>query len=211
MWRKPTNPKPSSQALGEAASTPDVPLASAPAKSQTILEPTVASGPASTRVATPVPPPVPVLAAPEPRKVVAHDTFSPSSIGAGLKIRGELSGSSDLYIDGEAQGKITLLDSRVTVGPNGRVQADIEAREIIVEGSVQGNLKARENVRLGSSSKVEGSVLTPRIGIDDGAKLRGKVEMTTAGDPKPLQSHATSDKSAGSATLEAVATSSKSE
>jgi cytoskeletal protein CcmA (bactofilin family) len=143
--------------------------------------------------------------------VVAHDTSSPSSIGTGLKIRGELSGSSDLYIDGEAQGKITLIDSRVTVGPNGRVQADIEAREIIIEGSVQGNLKASENVRLASSSKVQGSVLTPRIGIDDGAKLRGKVEMTRAGEPKVSQSYVTSDKSAGSATFKAVATSSKSE
>ena len=85
-----------------------------------------------------------------------------------------------MYIDGEAQGKITLADSRVTVGPNGRVQADIDAREIIIEGTVQGNLKARESIRLASSSKVQGSMLTPRIGIDDGARLRGKVEMTRA-------------------------------
>jgi cytoskeletal protein CcmA (bactofilin family) len=132
----------------------------------------------------PVTPPAPVFSAPVAKSVVTHDTSAASSIGSGLKIRGELSGNSDLYIDGEAQGKITLADSRVTIGPKGRVQADIEAREIIVEGSVQGNLKARENVRLGSSSKVQGSVLTPRIGIDDGATLRGKVEMTRAGESK---------------------------
>jgi len=128
--------------------------------------------------------PAPVFSPPAAKNVVTHDTSAPSSLGSGLKIRGELSGSSDLYIDGEAQGKITLADSRVTIGPNGRVQADIEAREIIIEGTVQGNLKARESVRLGPSSKVQGSVLTPRIGIDDGATLRGKVEMTKAGESK---------------------------
>ena len=133
---------------------------------------------------SPVAPPVPVLSAPTAKNVITHDTSAPSSLGPGLRLRGELSGSSDLYIEGKAQGKITLADSRVTIGPNGRVQADIEAREIIVEGVVQGNLKARESVRLGPSSRVQGSVLTPRIGIEDGAKLRGKVEMTRAGDSK---------------------------
>jgi cytoskeletal protein CcmA (bactofilin family) len=67
------------------------------------------------------------------------------------------------------------------VGPNGRVQADIEAREIIIEGTVQGNLKAGERVQLGARSKVQGSVLTPRFAIEDGARLRGKVEMVRAG------------------------------
>jgi cytoskeletal protein CcmA (bactofilin family) len=104
-----------------------------------------------------------------------------TTIGAGLKINGEISGNSDLYIDGETQGKIRLANARVTVGPNGRVQADIEAREIIIEGSVQGNLKAGERVQLGAHSKVQGSVLTPRFAIEDGARLRGKVEMVRAG------------------------------
>lgn len=68
----------------------------------------------------------------------------------------------------------------MTVGPHGRVQADIEAREIIIEGAVQGNLKASERVRLGAASRVQGTVLAPRVGIDDGAQFRGKVEMTRA-------------------------------
>lgn len=207
MWRKPTNAKPSSQAPDAAAPSSDVPIASAPVKSQDTPQPAPALASQSVPAAPPailVAPSVPAFTAPAPKMVVAHDTGAPSSIGAGLKIRGELSGSSDLYIDGEAQGKITLLDSRVTVGPNGRVQADIEAREIIIEGSVQGNLKAREHVRLGSSSNVQGSVLTPRIGIDDGAKLRGKVEMTRTGESKVSQGFTTSDKSAGPGTFEAV-------
>jgi cytoskeletal protein CcmA (bactofilin family) len=74
------------------------------------------------------------------------------------------------------QGKLRLGNARVTVGPNGRVRADIEAREIVIDGTVNGNLKAGERAHFGSSSRVEGSVTTPRIGIDDGARLRGNVE-----------------------------------
>jgi cytoskeletal protein CcmA (bactofilin family) len=112
----------------------------------------------------------------------ARENLVPSRIGNGLKIRGELSGSADLFVDGELQGKIGLGDSRVTIGQSGRVQADIEARHIVIDGSVQGNLKARESVHLGPTSRVQGSILTPRIGIDDGARLRGKVEMIRASE-----------------------------
>jgi len=182
MWRKPTDVKPDTKPSSQRPDArPDVPavLDSTPVQAQVTPAP-VAAPPVPAPAAVPTAPvyPAPVT------KVVANDTSASTSIGAGLKIRGELSGTSDLYIDGEAQGKITLASSRVTVGVNGRVQADIEAREIIVEGTVQGNLKARENIRLGSSSNVQGSLLTPRIGIDDGARLRGKVEMTRAGDAK---------------------------
>lgn len=106
-----------------------------------------------------------------------------SRIAAGLKVQGEFSGNSDLYIDGEATGKIRLADSSVTVGPNGRVHSDIEAREIVVEGSVHGNLKGTESVRLGSSSEVHGSLLAPRLAIDDGARFRGAVETVRPSQP----------------------------
>lgn len=211
MWRKPTNAKPSSPAPEEATTSPEVPVVSQQVKVQPMPEPPAASQTAAPAPAIPVAPPAPAYQGPASRMVVAHDTPATSSIGTGLKIRGELSGSSDLYIDGEAQGKITLLDSRVTVGPNGRVQADIEAREIVIEGSVQGNLKAREHVRLASSSAVQGSIVTPRIGVDDGAKLRGKVEMTRSGEAKGSQGFAASDKPASSPVLKAVATSVKGE
>lgn len=184
MWRKQNDAKPSSQPVSTAT---EQPIAAVPTKSHVASAP---AAPVSAAAPSPVAPPVPSFSVPVTKNVVTHDTSAPSSIGSGLKIRGELSGSSDLYIDGEAQGKITLVDSRVTIGPNGRVQADIEAREIVIEGTVQGNLKARDSVRLGSSSKVQGSVMTPRIGIDDGAKLRGKVEMTRAGESKASASAA---------------------
>ena len=106
---------------------------------------------------------------------------SVSTISAGLKIRGDISGNCHLIIEGETHGKIHLANGRVTVGANGRVNADIAAPEIVIEGSVQGNLQARDNVRMGPASHVQGSVLSPRIRIEDGARFRGKVEMTRPG------------------------------
>lgn len=179
MWRKPNDAKPSE--IPKVPTTPPVTPQPTPVETAPIAE-TPAPAPAAVPVA-------PVYAAAPVKTVSAPSSPGGTSIGPGLKIRGELSGSSDLFIDGEAQGKITLADSRVTVGPNGRVQADIEAREIIIEGTVQGNLNARESVRLGPSCKVQGSIVTPRIGIEDGAGLRGKVEMLRPAEasksPKP--------------------------
>lgn len=109
---------------------------------------------------------------------------SSSTISAGLRIHGEFSGNADLYIDGEAQGSIRLGLSKVTIGPHGHVQADIDAREILIEGTVHGNLKASESIHLGPGSRVQGSMLTPRVAIEDGARLRGKVEMTKPGDAR---------------------------
>lgn len=75
-----------------------------------------------------------------------------------------------------------MTNGRVTVAPSGRVNADIEASEISIDGYVQGNLMATENVRLGATSHVQGSILTRRIAIEDGAGLRGKVEMIRASE-----------------------------
>ena len=168
MWRKPDE-KPASQPSKTAAAVP------------VNLKPDIAPEPP---VVAPPPP------APEPRvfksPAVESSVLSPvsstgSRINSGLKITGEVFGDSDLVIDGEVQGKVRLSSGRVTVGSSGRVQAEIEAREIVVEGTVQGNLKAADSVRLGPAGRLTGSVLTPRIAIDDGARLRGKVETTTPG------------------------------
>jgi cytoskeletal protein CcmA (bactofilin family) len=170
MWRKPTEDKPASQPSKETApaqvSTPIVPVA----------EPPVAAAPPA-----PEPRVVPI-AAPEPMRSPVSGVAS--RISSGLKITGEVLGDADLVIDGEVHGKVRLTGSRVTIGSGGRVQAEIEAREIIVEGTVQGNLKATESVHLGPASRVSGSVLTPRIGIDDGGRLRGKVETVSAARPR---------------------------
>ncbi|HKV04920.1 MAG TPA: polymer-forming cytoskeletal protein [Candidatus Acidoferrales bacterium] len=173
MWRKPNDDQPSSHGLTSPSST----------------RPPDAAPIAGSRVASPSS----AVSSSASSESSASLGRSASRIAAGLKIQGEFSGSSDLYIDGEMQGKIHLADARVSVGPNGRVQADIDAREIVIDGSVQGNLKASEAIRLGGSSRVAGSVLTPRIAIDDGSRFRGKVETVRAGQireslPAPTQS-----------------------
>lgn len=177
MWRKPNEAKPSSQASNTPAPAPiklqETPQAASAQPSAVNATPVVAAAPPSTSSAT--------VAAPA-TQASALANGGPSTISAGLKIRGEITGTSDLIIDGDAQGKIRLTNGCVTVGPSGRVTADIDARDIVVDGTVQGNLKATQSVRLGPNSHVEGSVLTPRIGIDDGARLRGNVEMTRPGE-----------------------------
>jgi cytoskeletal protein CcmA (bactofilin family) len=168
MWRKPDE-KPTSQPSKTPAAVP-----------VNVNPPVVPEPPAA------APPPAPetrVFKSPavEPAAPAPVSSAATSRINSGLKITGEVFGDSDLVIDGEVQGKVRLSSGRVTVGTSGRVQAEIEAREIVVEGTVHGNLKAADSVRLGPAGRVTGSVLTPRIAIDDGARLRGKVETTTPG------------------------------
>lgn len=160
MWRKPDG-KPSSDPPNSPSATP--------VKTQTDnpVQPKPASFDASPAVAAPVPRFTPEPVAP-----------GASRIGAGLKIRGEISGNADLTFDGEVNGKIRVMGGQVTVGPTGKIQADIDARDIVIDGSVQGNLKADAKLRLGSTSRVEGALTAPSIAIDDGARFRGKVEVT---------------------------------
>ena len=176
-----TEPAKSESAKPEAAK-PDVAKSDA---SQNPMATPVSAAPVAPAPApfTPAPAPVPIsYAAPVSSNPVASS--ADSRIGAGLKIRGEISGTSDMYIDGNVEGKVRIGAGRLTIGAHGRVQADIEAREIVVNGSVVGNLKATDRVQLGSSGSVQGGVITPRIGIDDGARLRGNVETARASDSR---------------------------
>jgi len=104
-----------------------------------------------------------------------------SAIASHLKIAGEISGNSDLHIDGEVRGKVRMANARVTVGAEGRIYADMEARELVIHGHVEGSLLATESLHLGASSRVQGTVLAPRIRIDEGAFLRGSVETIAPG------------------------------
>ena len=101
-------------------------------------------------------------------------------ISQGIRIKGEVTGSEDLFVDGSVDGKLNLVNGSLTIGPNGSVKADVSAREVIVRGKVEGNVTAREKVQLWSTGQVNGEVRTDRLAIEDGALLRGKVE---AGKP----------------------------
>jgi cytoskeletal protein CcmA (bactofilin family) len=186
MWRKTGEAKPASTASNTPApaSTSQKPKETDQAVSQQN-----SSAPAVKTAAPAEPVPaqtqgkaVPAAAASPPQAPQFARAGEASTISAGLKIKGDITGTSDLTVEGETQGKIRITNGRVTVGASGRVTADIDAREIVVHGTVQGSLKATESIRLGASSRVEGSILTPRIGIDDGARLRGNVEMVRAGE-----------------------------
>lgn len=97
-------------------------------------------------------------------------------ITQGIRIKGEITGKEDLFIDGNLEGKLDLSGASVTIGPNGKVKADIQAREIVVRGDVQGKLTGRDRVQLWNTGQVVGEVHTERLAIEDGALLRGKVE-----------------------------------
>jgi cytoskeletal protein CcmA (bactofilin family) len=167
MWRRTEELKPSSPGADAAEPAANIPNANP-------------SAPVPAEISTSSAPAAPVAAAFHATPATAAIN-AVSTISAGLKIRGDISGSCHLVIDGEAHGKIHLANGRVTVGPSGRVHADIVAPEIVIDGHVQGNLQARDSVRLAPASRLQGSVLTPRIRIEDGASLRGKVEMTRPG------------------------------
>jgi len=131
----------------------------------------------------------PAGAAPAGNSNAANPTTSASApvssraaacISQGIRIKGEVTGKEDLFVDGVLEGKLEMSGGSVTVGPNGRVIADIYAREIIVRGSVQGKLIGRDRVQLWNTGNVAGEVQTDRLAIEDGAVLRGKVE---AGKP----------------------------
>jgi cytoskeletal protein CcmA (bactofilin family) len=107
-------------------------------------------------------------------------------IGKSVVIRGELSGSEDLYIDGDVEGTITLPESRLTIGPNAHVRADIGVRDVIIFGHLTGNVQATGRVDLRQSALVKGDILAGRLSIEESAVLTGRVELkVTAETPKP--------------------------
>lgn len=102
-----------------------------------------------------------------------------STLGASLRFKGDLVADEDLVIQGQVEGSV-LHTRSLTIGAQGRMQGDIRARRIIVEGSVDGNLYALESVSLRSGATVRGDVFAPRVGIEEGARLSGRVDMDKA-------------------------------
>ena len=149
-------------------------------------QPTTPPRPGSTpeseqRPATSTPPaPAASESAPAPRAVSAT-TADQATIGKSLVIKGEVTGSESLYIDGRVEGSINLSGNRVTVGRNGVVAANINAREIVVLGKVRGNLTASDRVDIRSDGSLTGDVVAARISIEDGAFFKGGIDIRKAG------------------------------
>jgi cytoskeletal protein CcmA (bactofilin family) len=113
-----------------------------------------------------------------------------ASIGKSVQIRGEVKGSEDLVIDGLVEGTITLSESRLTVGPNAHVHADVSARDIVVLGTLKGNIDASGRVELRSGANLIGDIRAARLSIEENAAFSGKVDLvqgTASGAPDPAK------------------------
>jgi cytoskeletal protein CcmA (bactofilin family) len=98
-------------------------------------------------------------------------------LGASLHVKGEISGNEDLHVDGSVEGLIQLEDRKLTVGASAKVTADVVAREVVVYGSVKGNLRARDRIEIKKDGSVIGDLTTARIMIEDGAYFKGSIEI----------------------------------
>jgi cytoskeletal protein CcmA (bactofilin family) len=122
-------------------------------------------------------------------------TADQATIGKSLVIKGEVTGSESLYIDGRVEGSINLAGNRVTIGRNGVVAANINAREIVVLGKVRGNLTASDRVDIRSDGSLTGDVVAARISIEDGAYFKGGIDIRKGGQPTQTKANG-EDKSA---------------
>ena len=104
-----------------------------------------------------------------------------AQIGKSLKLKGEITGSEDLYIDGEVEGMVELKENSLTVGPNGKVHANVSARSVTILGRLQGNVKAGERIEIRKTGSLEGDLSTARIVIEDGAVFRGSIDIVKPG------------------------------
>jgi len=115
-------------------------------------------------------------------------------IGKSVVLKGQIYGREDLTIDGEVEGTVELQEHRLTIGPNGKVVATIKAREIVVLGTVHGNVEAREKIDIRKEAKVVGDIRTARIVIEDGAYFKGSIDIARAEAPKPAAQPTTAPK-----------------
>jgi cytoskeletal protein CcmA (bactofilin family) len=147
-----------------------------------------AAPPASTPAAAPSAPVGNAPAAGEPRAQFGRDMVN---IGKSVVIKGELSGSEDLTIEGHVEGRIDLKGNVLTIGPNGKIKAEVFAKAVVVLGEVTGNVTASEKVDIRDNGSVDGDIASPRVAIAEGAHFRGSVDMQRSGaaktQPQPQQ------------------------
>jgi len=110
----------------------------------------------------------------------ARSSAGIASIAKSIEIEGTLSGSEDLTIDGKVRGKIKFSGQALTIGPNGKIEAGLRAKLVIVQGEVKGNIVADDKIQIAASGRVEGDLRAPRVALDDGARFVGSVDMGEA-------------------------------
>lgn len=128
----------------------------------------------------------PVSTSPQERKWEAASHEAPPStvahIGKSVTIKGELSGNEDLYIDGQVEGMVEVREHNLTIGPNGRVQANVNAKQVVLYGSLKGNVRASDRVDIRKTGSLIGDVVAARVMIEDGASIKGSVDIQKTTD-----------------------------
>jgi cytoskeletal protein CcmA (bactofilin family) len=112
---------------------------------------------------------------------------TPGTIGKSVVIKGELSASEDLTIEGQVEGKVELKNNTLTIGANGKIKASVFAKAVIVQGEVTGNINASEKIDIRDAGSVDGDLASPRVAIADGAHFRGSIDMQRTGASKPAE------------------------
>jgi len=136
------------------------------------------------------PPPIPKLDEPimdtTPKVPSTLSTNqSPTILGRSVVMHGELSASEDLLIEGQFDGTIKLQDHCLTIGPKGQVKAEVHARQVVIHGSVNGNVTAREKIEIRKTGQVLGDLVATGVAIEDGAYFKGSIEILREGDTAP--------------------------
>jgi cytoskeletal protein CcmA (bactofilin family) len=136
-------------------------------------------------------------AAPQPdNRRIERDMVN---IGKSVVIKGELNGSEDLTVEGHVEGRIELKDHVLTIGPNGKIKAQVFAKAVIVLGEVNGNVTASEKVDIRDGGSVDGDIIAPRVAIAEGAHFRGSVDMQRKGGQPAAKEQKASSQPAASA------------
>jgi len=149
-------------------------------------QPTVPTNEAAPAVA-----PAAAAQAVRPETIKSQNSRDVVNIGKSVVIKGELNGSEDLTIEGHVEGKIELRDHVLTIGPNGKIKAELFAKSVVVLGEVIGNVSASEKVDIRENGSVEVDITSPRVAIAEGAHFRGSVDMANKGKaasgPRPAE------------------------
>jgi cytoskeletal protein CcmA (bactofilin family) len=127
-----------------------------------------------------------------------------ATIGKAVKINGQIYSREDLYVDGDVEGTIELLDHKLTIGPNGKVHAGVKAREVVALGSIQGNVEASDRIEIRKDAKLVGDIKTARIVIEDGAYFKGSIDIVKS-EPKAAPSQPRAQPAAAPAPLPVAA------
>jgi cytoskeletal protein CcmA (bactofilin family) len=169
------------------------------------VKPTGSAGPGSAPATPTSAPPAAEPTRPQPN--ASHDhrlERSTVNIGKSVVIKGELNGSEDLTIEGQVEGKIELRQNVLTIGPNGKIKAQLFAKSVIILGEVIGNVTATEKVDIRDNGSVDGDIASPRVAIAEGAHFRGSIDMQRSGGSKASESRSEQKSSTPSQSTQTV-------